>query len=248
MFESVTVARAVYSHNIPMSDSSHEASRNVRPRLDQDETDPWMSLLVGHDEAMGWMHVANNPHLYHDPIAPTESSPPPTHSASSETHDSDVQEDDIADCPSLNIDSHVVKHQKQTTEDIPRIIWNLQTHGAEVLARIEEVAGASDFFYIGISCSIKQRYIGGVTSSDNTIVGHASTGYEAMEILYHTSCRCAKRMERALIARVRNNHDIHYRCRNKSDGGEGMSANAPIYFFYVAYTVLPPQRAPNFSP
>ena len=80
------------------------------------------------------------------------------------------------------------------------------------------------------------------------IVGHASIGYEAMEILYHTSCRCAKRMERALIDRVRNNHVIRYRCRNKSAGGEGMSGNAPIYFVYVAYTLVPPEtRTPNFS-
>ena len=112
--------------------------------------------------------------------------------------------------------------------------------------RIVEIAKQADFFYIGITCAIKQRYIGGETASGNTIIGHASKGLEAMEILYHTSCRCAKRIERALIDRVRNNHDIRYRCRNKSAGGEGMSGNAPSYFVYVAYTLLPPHRTPMF--
>ena len=229
-----------------MSEPSHEAMRNVRPRLAHDEPDEWVALLVGHEEAVGWLHVARTPHLFYDFMTPTVSSPP-THSASPEAHQSEMPEDDIADCPSLSIDSHVVKHQKHTTEDIPHIIWNLQTHGADVWARIDEVAHASDMFYIGISCSIKQRYIGGVTASGNTIVGHAPIGHAAMEILYHTSCACAKRMERALIERVRQNHDIHYRCHNKSDGGEGMFGNAPIYFVYAAYTLLPPQKAPDFS-
>ena len=97
------------------------------------------------------------------------------------------------------------------------------------------------------SSAIKQRYIGGVIPSGNEIIGHASTGYAAMEMLFHTSCACAKRMEKALIARVRHDNDIRHFCRNKSDGGEGMAGNAPIYFVYAAYTSLPPQKAPDFS-
>ena len=84
--------------------------------------------------------------------------------------------------------------------------------------------------------------------NQSKIIGHASTGFAAMEILFHTSCTCAKRMERALIARVRQNTDIAPSCRNKSDGGEGLAGNAPIFFVYVAYTMLVSQnQVPDFS-
>jgi len=213
-----------------------------------DTPDEWMTMLVGHEESKRWLHVANNSHMFHDPIAQSSTShgadTSTSHGADTSTHD---EPDDIGDCPNLGVNTHCVQAQKHDTEGFDRIIWNLQKHGADVWTRIDEIAHASDMFCIGISCAIKQRYIGGVTISGNNIVGHASVGYAAMEILYHTSCACAKRMERAIIARIRDNTDIAYYCRNKSDGGEGMSGNAPIYFVYAAYTLLPPHKTPDFS-
>lgn len=228
-----------------MSGTNHDDTRNVRPRMTRDEPDEWMTLLVGHDESMRWLHVENNPHLYYDPLAPAVRPSSPASETSSAQ--SVPEPDDIAQCPNLGINTHCVQAQKQSTQDVDRIVWNLQTHGDDVWRRIVEIAKHADYFYIGITCAIKQRYIGGTTASGNTIIGHASKGFEAMEILYHTSCRCAKRMEQALIARVREQHDISPLCRNISEGGEGMSGNAPIYFVYVAYSLLPPQKTPDFS-
>ena len=228
-----------------------ESSRSVRPRLS--EPDELVTLLCGHDESMRWMHVANNPDDYHDPLRPVMSSAPLSMQIRSSSTSSSFCEqddyDDIANCPNLGVHTHVVRKQMADTMGLDRIIWNLQRHGDDVWGRVVDIAKTADAFYIGISCAIKQRYIGGVTTSGNTIVGHASTGYDAMEVLYHTSCKCAKLMERALIARVRDirHHSILLLCRNKSDGGEGMSGNAPIYFVYVAYTLLAPQKTPDFS-
>ena len=235
---------------VQMSESEHDSSRNVRPRIMEDVPDDWMTLLCGHEESMSWLHVERNPHLYHDPLAPAEASSCARPSPSSEfpSLSSEFSLDDIADCPNLGINTHVVQAQKQDTQHIDRIVWNLQQCGNDVFTRIDKIArNDAQYYYIGISCAIKQRFIGGTTASGNEIIGHASTGFEVMEILYHTSCICAKRMEKALIARIREIHDIAPMCRNKSVGGEGMSGNAPIYFVYVAYSLLPPQKTPDFS-
>ena len=82
-----------------------------------------MTLLVGHEEAMTWLHVACNPHLYLDPLAPVV---PPAHAPSvpvepKTSEASAPVDDDIADCPRLGINTHVVQAQKQSTEDIERI-------------------------------------------------------------------------------------------------------------------------------
>ena len=203
-----------------------------------------MAELCDTQESEALMHVANNPELYHDPLAPALS-PPPSQLPQSEP--SSDEGDDIDDCPCLGVATSVVHAQKHDTEALDRIIWNPQSDGTSVWRRIEEIARDADYFYIGISSAIKQRYIGGVTASGNEIIGHASKGYAAMEILFHTSCACAKRFEKALIERVRHDNDISHLCRNKSDGGEGMAGNAPVYFVYCAYTLLPPQKVPDFS-
>ena len=222
--------------------ADHGTSRNVRPRLEA--PDPLMVMLCGEEAAKSWIHVMNNPELYHDPLAKA-SAPPPSQLPQSDP--SSDEDDDIDDCPCLGVATSVVHAQKHDTDGLDRIIWNLQSDGASVWTRIVEIARDADYFYIGISSAIKQRYIGGVTPSGNEIIGHASTGYAAMEMLFHTSCACAKRMEKALIARARHDNDIRHCCRNKSDGGEAMAGNAPIYFVYAAYTSLPPQKAPDFS-
>ena len=226
--------------------ANHGASRNVRPRLES--PDPWMAGLCDTQESEAWVHVANSPELYHDPLAPTPAPPPSQLPQSDASSDSSDDDDDVIDnCPCLGVATSVVHAQKHDTEGLDRIIWNRQSDGASVWGRIKEIAGDADYFYIGISSAIRQRYIGGKTASGNEIIGHASRGYDAMEILFHTSCACAKRFEKALIARVRADNDIRHLCRNKSDGGEGMAGNAPVYFVYAAYSLLPPQRVPDFS-
>ena len=95
-----------------MSEVNHDdASRNVRPRL-MDEPDPWLSLLVGHEEAMAWAHVANTPHLHHDPFAgPFDLTDQSYKNVPDMVDPAESQPDDIDDCPSLGIDSHCVRSQ-----------------------------------------------------------------------------------------------------------------------------------------
>ena len=101
--------------------ANHGASRNVRPRLES--PDPWMAELCDTQESEAWMHVANNPALYHDPLAPTPAPPPSQLPQSDASSDSSDDDDDVIDnCPCLGVATSVVHAQKHDTEGLDRII------------------------------------------------------------------------------------------------------------------------------
>ena len=73
--------------------ANHGTSRNVRPRLEA--PDPLMVMLCGDEAGDSWMHVVNNPELYHTTLA-KPSSPPPSQLQQSDA--SSDEDDDIDNC------------------------------------------------------------------------------------------------------------------------------------------------------
>jgi len=159
------------------------------------------------------------------------------------------QDDKFCYVYGLPLDSMCVRAQQERSEDIPQILWNLQQSPQSVLHRIvyvgEEVA---EKFYVGITSSPAFRWIGGESPSGNVIVGHANKlgSHATMEVLFHGSTRNVARLERLIIAHVRDSENTGL--VNRSDGGECQKADTPNFFLYVLFRNLPLSVSlPNFQ-